>query len=172
MDYLACSPRDTALVETEMTRRASLMDSLIDGPTRVFLARKSFRHRKIGNVAEIEAIAKSFGFAIVYAEDLEFPDQARLLRRARHVVAPEGSSLFLRVFMGRGAKLCILNHQETEGVVLYNCGAAEKGLELTIITGPEAGERRGRSQDMDYVIDADILRDFLGTWFDAGAPSG
>ena len=170
--YVACSPSDTLRVETEMMRRANLLDPPIDGPTRVFLARKDFRHRKVANVAEIEAIAKSFGFAIVYTEDLDFPDQARLLRRARHVVAPEGSSLFLRVFMGRGTKLCILNHRETEGVVLYNGGAEEKGIELTIITGPEAGERRGRSQDMDYAIDAEVFRDFLGTWFDPASPSG
>ena len=171
-DYLAISPSDPLGVQIEMVRRANLQDSPVNGPTRMFLARKEFRHRKIANVAEIEAIAKSFGFAIVYAEDLEFPDQARLLRRARHVVAPEGSSLFLCMFMAPGAKLCILNHRETEGLVLHNGGAEQKKIELTVITGPEAGVRLGRSQDMDYSIDAEVFRDFLGTWLDAASPSG
>jgi hypothetical protein len=86
-------------------------------------------------------------------------------------MAPEGSALFLGYFLGRGAKVCILNHQETEGLVGYNGGAEERDVELTIITGPEAGERRGRSQDMNYVIDAQVLRHFLDGWFGARAPA-
>jgi hypothetical protein len=49
-------------------------------------------------------------------------------------------------------------------VVLYNGGAEEKGIELTIITGPEAGERHGRSQDMNYMIDPEVFRRFLADW--------
>jgi hypothetical protein len=170
-DYLLCHPDDAVRVENEMRRRANLTDPPAGGPKRVFLARKAFRHRKLVNCAEIEALAASFGFAIVYAEELTFADQARLLRGARHVVAPEGSSLFLRVFLGRGAKLCILNHQQTEGVVLYNCGAEENGIELTIITGPEAGERQGRSQDMNYAIDPAVFSRFLAEWLDVSEPT-
>src|SRR5262249_14043034 len=120
------------------------------------------------NHKEIEAIAASFGFAIVYTEELDFAAQARLLRRARYVVAPEGSSLFLCVFMGRRARLCILNHQQTEGLVVYGGSAGpdlDREIDLTIITGPEAGERHGRSQDMNYVIDPEVLSDFLVEWF-------
>ena len=68
------------------------------------------------------------------------------------------------MFMGRGAKLCILNHQQTEGLVLYNIGAKEKEVEVTIITGPEVGERRGRSQDMNYTIDPKVFCSFLNGW--------
>jgi hypothetical protein len=167
-DYLGRILRDFAPVEKEMMRRADLVDAPASGPTRVFLARKNFRHRNMINHAEIEAIAASFGFAIVYAEELDFAAQARLLRRAHYVVAPEGSSLFLCVFMGRRAKLCILNHQQTEGLVLYAGRAGpdfDREIELTIITGPEAGERSGRSQDMNYAIDPEVFYDFLVEWF-------
>jgi hypothetical protein len=40
-------------------------------------------------------------------------------------------------------------------------------IELTIIAGPEAGMRRGRSQDMDYSIDVDVFRCFLDGWLEA-----
>ena len=162
-DYIACHPDDSLPVEIEMIRRAKLVEEPMSGPTRVFLARKDFRHRRMINRKEIEAIAVSFGFTIVYAEELEFADQARLLRRARYVVAPEGSSLFLCVFLGRGAKLCILNHQQTDGLALYNGGGSD--TELTIITGPEAGVSGGRSQDMSYTIEADVFQRFLTGWF-------
>jgi capsular polysaccharide biosynthesis protein len=68
---------------------------------------------------EIEAIAAAHGFVISYPEDLDFVSQAKLLRDARFVLGPEGSALFLCCFVGRGAKICILNHQEAEGLVLY-----------------------------------------------------
>jgi hypothetical protein len=36
---------------------------------------------------------------------------------------------------------------------------------LTIITGPQVGERRGSPQDVDYWIDPDVFRRFLAEWF-------
>jgi hypothetical protein len=41
-----------------------------------------------------------------------------------------------------------------------------KHIDLTIITGPEVGPRRGRSQDMDYEIDPDVFRRFLDQWLE------
>jgi hypothetical protein len=86
------------------------------------------------------------------------------LHDARYVIGPEGSALFLNYFLQRGAKICILNHQDTEGLVLYNGGAELMDHDLTIITGAEAGIRRGRAQDMDYAIDEGIFREFLDRW--------
>lgn len=166
-DYVMCSPERFAPVEDEMVRRADLVLGDKPSPERVYLARKDFRHRRLVNTAELEAMARAEGFVIVYTEEYDFIEQVRLLRGARHVIAPEGSSLFLRYFLSEGTKICILNHQITEGVVGYNGGAEAKDIALTIITGPEAGERRGRSQDMDYWIDPQVFREFLDSWFKA-----
>lgn len=163
-DYLMSSPERFIPVENEMLRRANLALGPDRGPSHVFLARKAFRHRKLVNHLEIEAIAETRGFAIVFPEELEFNEQVRLLRDARFVVAPEGSALFLCFFLGRGAKVCILNHPDTEALVGYNGGSEMKGIELTIIAGPEVGQRRGSPQDVDYLIDADVFRGFLDKW--------
>ena len=164
-EYVLSSPERFLPVEDEMARRADLVLGPARGPERVFLARKGFRHRKVVNSEEIEAIAAAQGFAIVYPEEFDFVEQVRLLRGARYVIAPEGSALFLMYFLDAGAKVCILNHQETDGLVLYNGGSDAKGIDLTIITGPEAGVRRGRSLDMDYRIDPVVFADFLAGWF-------
>jgi Glycosyltransferase 61 len=168
-DYVAGSPERFIAVEDEMLRRVNLALSRDSGPSRVFLARKVFRHRKLVNHLAIEEIAAARGFAISYPEDLDFAAQAKLLRDARFVVGPEGSAFFLSYFLGRGAKVCILNHHETEGLVLYNHDADLKDIDLTIITGPEVGPRRGRSQDMDYEIDPDLFRRFLDQWLDVAS---
>ena len=160
------SPQCFLLIENEMVRRVDLVLGDARGPSRVFLARRSFRHRKLVNHEEIEAIAEQYGFAICYPEDLDFAEQARLLRGARFVLAPEGSALLLTYFLGGGGKLCLLNHPETLALVGYN-RAEDRQIELTIIAGPEAGMRRGRSQDMDYSIDVDVFRCFLDGWLEA-----
>lgn len=151
-------------VEEEMGRRADRHLDAKPGPSRVFLARRPTRHRKMINHEEIEAIAAAHGFEIVYPEDLDFRAQAKLLRDARFVLGPEGSAFFLMAFLRPGARLCILNHEETHSLTLYNWADGLKDQVLTIISGPEAGERKGRSLDMDYIIDPVVVRDFLREW--------
>jgi hypothetical protein len=163
-DYIADSPERSLLLEDEMVRRVNLVLGPGCGPSRIFLARKAFRHRKMTNHREIEAIAAAHGFAISYPEELDFVSQAKLLRDALFVLGPEGSALFLCCFAGRGAKICILNHQETEGLVLYNGGSDLKEIDLTVITGPDTGDHQGRQQDRNYMIDADAFRRFLDEW--------
>ena len=163
-DYVMSSPERFTPVQIEMLRRADIALGTARGPERVFLGRKAFRHRKLVNKDEIEAIAEAHGFAIVYPEELDFIEQVRLLRSARYVIGPEGSALFLCYFLGQGAKVCILNHPLTEALVGYNGGNRGEGDELTIITGPQVGPLRGSPQDMDYAIDANVFRGFLGEW--------
>jgi Glycosyltransferase 61 len=162
-DDLAGRPERSLLVEDEMVRRVTLVLGPGCGPSRVFLARKEFRHRKMTNHREIEAIAAAHGFVISYPEDLDFVSQAKLLRDARFVVGPEGSALALCCFVGRGAKICVL-HQEEEGLVLYNNCLPLKEIHLTVITGPDTGDHDPRKDDRNYRIDAEAFRCFLDEW--------
>jgi len=52
LDYVADSPERSLLVEDEMVRTLSLILGPGYGSSRVFLARKAFRHRKITNYRE------------------------------------------------------------------------------------------------------------------------
>jgi SAM-dependent methyltransferase len=162
-DYFLTSPKTDVAVDGEMVRRVDLHLGDRRGPERVFLARKAFRHRKLENHLEIEAMAAEAGFAIVYPEDLDFVDQAGLLRSARFVIAPEGSAFFLAAFLKPGARACLFNHQETEGLALYSGWCALMGIDLTIITGPLAGPHHV-PQHVDYRIDADVFRRLLAEW--------
>ena len=93
-DYLMGAPERYIPIVEEMCRRADLVVGPPQGPSRIFLARKAFRHRKLVNHAEIEALAEAHGFAIVYPEDLDFVGQARLFRNARFVVGPRDRPFF------------------------------------------------------------------------------
>jgi hypothetical protein len=130
------------------------------GPERVFLARRQFRHRKLVNSAEIEGLARSRGFDIVYPEDLDFASQAGLLANVKLVVGLEGSALFLMFFAPPGARLCILSHPLTDVLAEYNGIFSLQGIKTTALTGPITKAHPQTPHDSDYRIEA---ADFSGT---------
>jgi hypothetical protein len=171
-DYMASPPARFAPVTDEMTRRADLALGNTMGPERVFLARKDFRHRKLVNRAAIETIAKQRGFGVVYTEDLEFIEQVRLLRTAHFVIAPEGSALFLTFFAQAGLRLCILNHPVTEALAIYDGLLAGKGVDITVLTGPEVKKHHELPHYSDYRIDESCFRRFLDGWLASDGHAG
>jgi capsular polysaccharide biosynthesis protein len=159
-DYATTAPAAFVPVRREMLRRADRALGPVILRRKLFLARHAFRHRKLVNKDEIEAIAAGHGFAIVYPEDLAFADQVRLFRDASHVVAPEGSAMYLYFFRSDFTRICVLNHPLTDGLVAYEDG----DVDLTVISGPQVGPLKGRSQDMDYEIDPRVFDRFLAEW--------
>ena len=109
------APQRIGPIMEELRRRAA--GRLPPGATpaaRVFLARKSCRHRRLVNDAEILAEARRHGFQVVFPEDLSFAEQVGLMQGASEIVAPEGSATFLIQFAAPGVRACILSHPMTE----------------------------------------------------------
>ena len=163
-DYVAPPPTRFASVTREMTRRATLALSNDDAPQRVFLARRAFRHRKLVNHRAIEAEAKRRGFAIVYPEDLDFIEQARLLHAARFVIAPEGSALFLLYFAQPGCRLCHLTHPSIEDLAMFDGLLAGKEVDIVVLTGPTVRQHEDHPYYLDYQIDEPGFCRFLDAW--------
>ena len=161
------SPDRFLPIQKEIIRRADRYLGQDRGPPRIFLARKDSRHRRLVNAITIQAIAERKGFVIVYPEDWDFAQQARLLRGAQFVVGPEGSAFYLTYFQDAGTKMCLLCHELTESLVGYNAGCAPG--ELTIITGPTVNLHHENEHDADYTIDPEIFARFLDEWL---APYG
>ena len=131
---------------------------------RVFLARKSFRHRKLLNSGEIESLAREAGFDVVFPEDLTFAQQVTLVRHASSIIALEGSAIFLAYLAARGAQLCILSHPLTEALAEYNGLLKARGIEMTAVTGPIRRENLATPHDSDYEIDPEMFSEFLADW--------
>jgi capsular polysaccharide biosynthesis protein len=161
-DYLMGSPQRFQPIQREISRRAEACLEPASGPSRVFLARRDFRHRKLVNKAEIEDIARAYDFVIAFPEDLDFSGQVRLVRGARYILGPEGSAFFLTYFLDHGTRVCILNHPLTEALAGYNGNRAIK--ELTVVSGPTVRQHHENPQDADYTIDPKIFSQFLDEW--------
>ena len=103
---------------------------------------------------------------ILPTPDLDFLGQLRLVRNARHIVAPDGSALFLGYFARPGTKLCILTHplifmMQTETALL-------SGVEVTLFTGPYIRKKVKSPEESDYQIDESRFCAFLEDWLKAG----
>ena len=162
-DYFLRSAERSLAVEEEMGRRADLQL----GPRRA--SRACFWRARISDIESWSTATKSRPLRSPPALRSSIRKTSPLSIRSGSCETPVSSSprriaLSLSVFLTRGAKVCIFNHEETEGLVLYNSGCELKDIDLTIITGPQSGSTKGSPQDVDYVIDAATFRRFLAGW--------
>jgi hypothetical protein len=154
----ASGARFEPIVRELQARFDARTDHLPPSGSRVFLARKAFRHRRLANGEAIEQIARESGFDVVYPEDLSFTTQAAVVRRARVVIAPEGSAVFLTMFSRPGTRLCILSHQLTDLLADYNALLAPHQIDVMALTGPITRAKHSSPNDSDYEIDEGLLR--------------
>lgn len=77
---------------------------------RIYISRRAAGRRRIVNEEEITPLLNKLGFQTIYAEDLSFPDQVKLLSRARYVVSNHGAGLTNMLFMKDGARVLELRH--------------------------------------------------------------
>lgn len=153
-DQLAVDP---ALLSAAVTEMAVRMDRVLGpvtgGPDKVYLSRRAFGRRALVNADEIEDIARAAGFAIVQPETLGFAEQVRLMRGARVMVGPEGSSMMLGMFCRPGTTGILLNHEHTEGLATMSAALEHYGLAATVITGPQDGDDTRFAHNVSYRID-------------------
>jgi capsular polysaccharide biosynthesis protein len=143
--------------------------------SRLYLARPHDLWRKLLNHREIEGIARSFGFEIVYPEQFDFMTQVALVRGAQHIVGPEGSAMFLTFFAREGTTVGIFNHHVTDNVFLYSGVLEYRGLDVTVLCGRTVRAHddtyQGFTQYADYEIDparfVEYLETKLGVAYDA-----
>jgi hypothetical protein len=141
----------------------------VEGREKIYLARKPSSHRKLVNHGEIEDVAERAGFRLVYLEDVDFVDQLRLIRRASHLVGPEGSAFFMGFFARAGTRVCILNHPHTEFLTEVTALLEAVDVDCTVLTGPfHRIEEGGYIHFSDYEIDPTVFLEFLQGWRDEG----
>ena len=160
---VSASPTRFEPIVRDMQRRFDDACNVSNGvASRLYLARRGFRHRRLVNHDAIEQVARDLGFEIVYPEDLTFSEQAAKARNADIIVAPEGSAIFLSVFARPGTTVCILSHPLTDMLADYNGLLAVHHIEVMAITGPIARANRSTPSDSDYRIDEETFRRVVG----------
>lgn len=157
----------TIEVAERYRRLARRIDRELDeaaGPKRIFLARRETLHRKLMNIDSIQDIARAYGFQVCYPEDLDFREQVQLVRRSTHIMAPEGSALFLAVFARPGTRVCGFDHPFVEKAGFMATLFKELGIDAVLVTGECVRKDELFSRFSDYVIDEANLQIVLDDW--------
>jgi hypothetical protein len=79
---------------------------------RVFISRKSAKHRKLLQEAELFPLLRQRGFSFYELETLTFEDQIRLFRSAEIIVGPHGAGFSWLIFCCSGTTVCEINKDE------------------------------------------------------------
>jgi len=161
-DHQFPAPHTMMPVVREMKRRAAAQMQGHGKGEKIFLARHSSLWRRLVTAADIEAIARQYGFAVVYPETLGFDEQIAMMANAKYVVLPEGSAVFLCYFARPGTRICILQHPITEGTNAYD--AHFDGCDVTILTGPFQRRDPVFPHRSDYLIELQVFGEFLDRW--------
>jgi capsular polysaccharide biosynthesis protein len=127
----------------------SLFPETVSSPEKVYLRRGTGRRRLV-NEGELQAALQERGFVSVEPQHLTVAEQAKLLGRARCVVAPHGAALTNIIFAPSGALVLELFHpgHKNRGIVTL---AAACDHRYTCLDG-HALSRDNRRQ-LDYSID-------------------
>lgn len=125
---------------------------------RLFLSRKPHQHRKLVNLARIEAIAQEIGYRIVHMEDLPFEEQVALVRSAEAIAGPEGSAMTLALFAREGTRVTILDHPFVENLGCLTTVLEALGLDCLMVAGRPVRIDQDYPRFSDYEIDEDSFR--------------
>lgn len=131
---------------------------------RIYLARSGGRN--IRNGAEIEAIFRAAGFAVVDPARLSFAEQVRLFASASHIAGPMGAAFSNLVFAEPGTHVIMLSSPFLVRFPIFANLAAFAGCHYTAVAGVRPDFRRGMEDDRqalevthdDYEIDARKLQ--------------
>ena len=163
-------PPTFAPLMSEMARRLEPVGSNAGGPRRIFLSRKPGQHRQLRNGQEIESIARSRGFEIVYPQDLSFREQAQLVQNADFILGLFGSACYLSYISKPGAKVLILNHPYTlEASLTITPTIEARGIRAAILIGPNVNLHPIYPHFSDFEIPAPEFVRRLDEWLEENA---
>lgn len=86
---------------------------------RIYISRKKAGKRMILNDTEVESLVLSYGYTIVFPDDLEIRDQINLFCRSTHLISIHGAGLSNMVFMPIGSTIVEIRHKESNHML--NC---------------------------------------------------
>ncbi|MEI7811677.1 MAG: glycosyltransferase family 61 protein, partial [Ignavibacteria bacterium] len=77
----------------------------VNNVNKIYISRRKTKKRKLRNELKLEEVLKTFGFVIVYLEELPFLQQVEIINNADFIVAPHGAGLANLAFAKNNCKV-------------------------------------------------------------------
>jgi capsular polysaccharide biosynthesis protein len=124
---------------------------------RVYVSRSRQKVRRISNERDVIALLQQHSFSVVFFEELSFPEQVAVMRRARIVVSNHGANLANTLFMPEGASLLELNSADNPNFCYWSL-ATNLNLAYYYQLCPKASAAPDPDNSADIVVDLTKLR--------------
>ncbi|WP_444633064.1 glycosyltransferase 61 family protein [Cupriavidus oxalaticus] len=130
---------------------------------RIFISRRAFSSRQLVNETEIGALLTTYGFEVVYPEEMSFLEQIDVFRSAAIVVGSCSSAMSNTLYCPAGTPVIGLIHDEPSfnfrGYASYSDAG---GVPMLFVRGASLpGQHSVHAFHRDYRVDPDDLRDAL-----------
>ena len=119
---------------------------------RVYVSRSRQKVRRISNEQEVVALLQQHGFSVVHFEDMSFPEEVAVMRRARIVVSNHGANLTNTLFMQEGSRLLELNCEDDPNFSYWSL-ATNLNLLYYYQLCPKASAAPDPDNSADIVVD-------------------
>lgn len=119
--------------QSELLASHSENSSEIETRSKIYLTRKSARHRKLYREDHIERLLLRNGFRIVDFDRITFREQLKWVSSASHIVAIHGAALGNLIFASRGTKIVEIVPRDRYNYDLYPNQSRVFGLEHMLV---------------------------------------
>ena len=123
-----------------------------NSPDKIYISRSKATKRRITNENEVVEVVKAHGFSVVYFEDYPFPEQVRMMLRARYVVANHGAGLANMLFLPERSSVFELRRFGDSTCNCYFILASALGLKFYYQLC-QAEQRDGDGDAPDVLVD-------------------
>jgi hypothetical protein len=153
---------EQALVYRQIADYCASRAEVPEMPTRLYLSRSRLKkgHKPAANEAQVEQVFESFGFTVVYPEQLDFAAQVALYRRAEVMAGFGGSAMHNSLFMREGAMAINLGSPRSPNGVNRNQKNCDRLSKVRSEFVPFRGEVLDEKSRLG-VFDAGFLREAL-----------
>ncbi|PZX56664.1 glycosyltransferase family 61 protein [Algoriphagus chordae] len=140
------------------TRNKLQISPSIEPFRRVYVSRKFAPKRKIHNEESVESMLAEYGFEVIYAEDLSFQEQIRLMSETKILVSLHGAALTNMIFLPEESKVVELRNQgDSISQCYFNLANA---LDLPYYYTLNQGDSKDSIMS-DFTVDIEALKKLL-----------
>jgi hypothetical protein len=124
---------------------------------RVYLARSDSQHRRMLNRTQVEDWLAKCGFEQHDFYKLSFQQQLEIVRGARTIVGPDGSSFFATYFAQEASGIGVLTGPSVMHYEVWTQVWAARHMRVRVLSGVEPTQLAAGTYFNDYVVDVSYL---------------
>lgn len=128
-------------------------------PKKIFLSRKFQSRSRLSNADETEELFTSYGYTVIYPENMLFSDQVQFFRNADYIAAAGGAALSNLLFCREGTHVAIIA-PESHSSISWSTYATLNKLDVAFLSATDIVSGKYDAQKT-FALDLDCAESYL-----------